>query len=219
MKKKAVYFFPGLGASPKIFEHISLSKDYFDIILLEWKLPTHQNEHLTDYVSRVCKDIVHNKPILIGVSFGGIIVQEIAKQINTEKVIIISSIKSHKELPTRLKLIRDTNAYKLFPTKLVENFEGYAKFFLGNYLKKRREIYKTYLSVRDPTYLKWAIYNVLHWKQENPNPKVIHIQGTEDEVFPVKNINNFIPVENGTHIMILTKSKLISTILRKYLTN
>ena len=217
MAKKHVYFFPGLGASPKIFEYISLPKDQFEIHLLEWKLPLSIEESIESYASRICEDIKHENPIVLGVSFGGIIVQEISKVIEVEKVVIVSSIKTHHELPNRLKVIRDTKAYKLFPAKIAENLEEYTKYFLGDFLKKRAELYKMYLSVRDADYLKWAIYNVLHWKQENASEDVIHIHGTDDHVFPHKHIENFIAVEKGGHEMILTKAKAVSSILKDVL--
>ena len=75
-----------------------------------------------------------------------------------------------------------------------------------------------YLSVRDASYLDWAIYNVLHWKQEKSLKNVIHIQGDDDHIFPIKHIKNCIPIEKGTHIMILNKAKSISKIIIDALT-
>ena len=40
------------------------------------------------------------------------------KVIDIEKIIIVSSIKTNDELPNRLKVIRDSKAYKLFPSKI-----------------------------------------------------------------------------------------------------
>lgn len=213
--KRHLYFFPGLGASSKIFEFISLSESEFEIHLLDWKIPGSIEESLQNYAKRMCEEIHHENPILIGVSFGGILVQEMAKIIDTEQVIIISSIKSHDELPTRLRLIRDTRAYKLFPTKIVENIEDYTKYFFGDFLKKRAELYKMYLSVRDATYLQWAIYHVLHWKQEDVIKNLVHIHGLEDNVFPVKHLQNYIAVPKGTHVMVLNKAKTISKLISK----
>lgn len=217
MKKRHLYFFPGLGASPKIFEHISLSKEIFEVHLMEWKIPTSVNESIEDYAKRMCSEVHHKHPILVGVSFGGILVQEMSKIIDVEKVIIVSSIKSHHELPTRLRLIRDTKAYKLFPIKVIENIEEYTKYFLGDFLKKRAELYKMYLSVRNPIYMQWAIHNVLHWKQENSNKNLVHIHGLDDTVFPVKSIKEYIPVKNGTHVMILNKAKTISRLIQEHI--
>ncbi|QMU65148.1 MAG: alpha/beta hydrolase [Flavobacteriaceae bacterium] len=218
MSKIHIYCMPGLAASPRIFEHVKLPETQFEIHLLSWKIPLSTNESIQEYAARMCKDIVHKCPVLIGVSFGGVLVQEMSKLIDTKNVIIISSIKTHRELPNRLKLAKVTKAYKLFPTRLVENLEEYTKYFFGDFLKKRAELYHMYLSVRNKRYMEWAIYNVLHWKQEHPPENLTHIQGLEDNVFPVRYIKGFIPVKNGTHVMILMKAKVISLIICNALT-
>ena len=214
MAKKHLYCFPGLGASTKIFERLQFPEDEIEVHLIEWKIPLSFEESIQDYAARICEEIKHEKPIILGVSFGGMIVQEMSKIIEVEKVIIVSSLKSHHEFPNRLKLIKSSKAYRLFPTGFVENFEDYAKYFYGDFLKKKAELYKMYLSVRDPLYLKWALHNVLHWEQETPPPHLLHIHGTDDPIFPHKYIQNFIEVENGKHEMILTKARAISAIVR-----
>ena len=93
---------PGLAASATIFERIVLPEDVFEIHLLEWEIPL-ANESLAKYAQRIVKKITHENPVLIGVSFGGILVQEMAKYIEARKVIIISSVKSNLEFPRRLK--------------------------------------------------------------------------------------------------------------------
>ena len=59
-----------------------------------------------------------------------------ANYLECEKVIIISSIKSNKELPNPMKLAKITNAHKLLPTQFIQNIESLAIFALGNKLKK-----------------------------------------------------------------------------------
>lgn len=213
MAKIPIYFVPGLAASKKIFEHISLPEDIYDIHFLEWILPLSVDEPIESYAHRMCEKITHTNPILVGVSFGGVMVQEMSKLIATKKIVLISSIKNRDELPTRLKLAQKTMAYKLLPVKMVENIENYDAYFFTDFLKKRSELYKTYLSVRNATYLQWAIHNVLNWEQTQTLDNILHIHGNKDEVFPFKNIQNSIEVNNGTHIMILDKAKTISKIL------
>ncbi|MFT7901062.1 alpha/beta hydrolase [Tenacibaculum ascidiaceicola] len=215
MSKTHLYFVPGLAANTKIFERISLPEEDFELHFLDWMLPTSIDESIQDYAQRLCAKIQHKNPILIGVSFGGIMVQEMSKIIDCKNIIIISSVKNNKEFPKRLKLAQITKVYKLFPSKVIANIESYERYFFNDYLKKRAELYKIYLSIRDKEYLQWAIYNVLHWKQEESIPGIIHIHGKKDEVFPIKYIKNAIEVENGTHVMILTKAKTISEILKK----
>jgi len=215
MQKTPIYFVPGLAANKKIFEYIKLPEDRFEVHYIEWILPLSLEEPIENYAKRMCKNITHKKPVLVGVSFGGIMVQEMSKIVNSSKVIIVSSIKSKNELPTPLKLAKNTKAYKLFPTKIIENIEQYEALFFTDYLKKRNELYKMYLSVRDASYLQWAIYNVLHWNQEEIIENIVHIHGNKDEIFPVKTIHNYIEVNNGTHVMILEKAKTIAKLIEQ----
>ena len=113
--KIPVYFIPGLAASSQIFNNIKLPSESFETYFLEWFLPS-INESLQDYAKRMALQIKHKNPVLIGVSFGGIVAQEIAKHIETKKVIIISSIKSNNEMPKRMKIAKFTKLYKVLPT-------------------------------------------------------------------------------------------------------
>lgn len=199
-----VYLMPGMAASPKIFEYIKLPENQFQIHYLEWLIPI-ENESITDYSFRLSKHIKHEDVVLVGVSFGGVIVQEISKHINVRKLIIISSVKSMYELPKHMQLAKVTKAYKLLPTKLVSNIDVMAKYAFGSPIAKRLELYKRYLSVNDGHYMNWAIKNMICWNQETPYPNLVHIHGDMDTVFPIKNIKDCITIKNGSHIMILSK--------------
>ena len=208
-----VYFMPGLAASSLIFERISLS-DEFVMHFLEWEIPL-ENESLSDYAKRMTRHIKEENPVLIGVSFGGILVQEMAKHIKCKKVIIISSVKSNKEFPLRMRFAKTTKAYKLIPLSLLNNLERLTQFALGEKTTKRLELYEKYLSVRDVTYLKWAIEQIILWDKSKADSDVIHIHGDQDGVFPIKYISNYTPVKGGTHIMILNKYKWLNKNLPK----
>lgn len=215
--KTHIYFVPGLAASPKIFEYLNLSKTKFELHFLEWLIPLSKNEPLENYAKRMASLVIEKKHVLVGVSFGGIVAQEMSKHLNTHKIIIISSVKSKNEYPKRLKLIQKTKSYKLIPTKIISNFEKFSVYVFGNYAKQRVNLYKKYLSVRNEKYLNWAIYNVLNWQQSKPLENIIHIHGNDDPIFPIKHIENCIPIKKGTHAMILYKAKTISKIISNHL--
>ena len=119
---RPVYFMPGMAANYKIFENIKLDSKRFESHYLEWLEPL-KEEALESYVSRICEKIKHPNPILIGVSFGGIIVQEIAKQRPVDKVIIISSVKDPSEFPSRIHWAKKWKLYHLFPSAYVNSLE------------------------------------------------------------------------------------------------
>ena len=207
--KISVYFMPGLAASSLIFERIALPQELFDVHLLDWELPI-GDESLTSYAKRMAEKITAPNPVLIGVSFGGILVQEIAAFLSPQKVIIISSVKSNLEFPRRMKIAKTTKAYKLIPTSIFSNIEKLSTFSFGKSITQRLKLYERYLSVRDVYYLDWAIKNVILWEPTRVNPNVIHIHGDADAVFPIENIKKCIVVKGGTHVMILSKYKWLN---------
>ena len=215
MSKIHVYFMPGMAASPTIFERIQLPADTFEMHLLEWEIPN-VGESLVAYAQRIAEKVTHKNPVLIGVSFGGVLVQEMKQFLNPKKVIIISSVKSNTEFPRRFKVAKTTKAYKLIPTTLFENIEMLVKFSFGSSIvKQRMALYEKFLAVRDKRYLDWAIEQIINWNRIAIDEEIIHIHGEEDEVFPAKNIKKFIPVKGGTHIMILSKYKWLNENLPK----
>ena len=203
-----VYMMPGLAANNEIFERIKLSSP-FEVHLLSWFMPN-QDESLVSYAERMCEHITHPNPVLIGVSFGGILVQEMSKIISCKKVIIISSVRTWREFPIHMRITRKTKAYKFFPVQWIDNLEDFVGFVFGPTARKRMDLNKKYLSVRSPEYLNWSLEVLFNWSQDVPLPNVTHIHGTYDMVFPVLHLKDFIPVPKGTHVMIMTRAKWFS---------
>lgn len=201
-----VYFMPGMAVDSAIFEKMSLPEDRFKIHFLEWEIPN-VDESLESYTQRMLKHVDHKNPVLIGVSFGGVIVQEMARFLDLKRLIIISSVKCTEELPPRMRFASKTGLFKLIPTRLVDYLDFFEKIAVGDFLKKRAKLYKQYISITDKQYLNWAIKNMVNWKCDKPDEKIIHIHGDKDEVFPIKNIKGAIVVKGGTHIMIINRFK------------
>ncbi len=197
---------PGMAASSAIFKNIKLPKDKFEIHLLEWSVPEY-GITFEAYATDMCRQIRHERPVLIGVSLGGLLVQEMAKQIEVEKVIIISSIKQKSELPKRLLFAKYTKIHKLLPTGLINNVELLVKYAFGEMVTKRLELYEEYLAVRDKYYIDWCIDKIVHWDQSSYGSNLIHIHGDNDAVFPIQYIKNCYIVKNGTHTMIIHRYK------------
>lgn len=200
---------PGLAASSSIFERIELPQENFELFLLDWFMPE-KAETLQNYAKRMAEKVNDKNAVLIGVSFGGILVQEMKQFLNPKKVIIISSVKSNVELPRRMKIAKTTKAYKILPTGLLENVEVLSKYAFGDFMKQKLKLYERYLGMRDKTYIDWAIEQVVCWERVTIDPEIIHIHGDADEVFPSKYIKNFINIKGGTHMMIINRYKWLN---------
>jgi pimeloyl-ACP methyl ester carboxylesterase len=204
--KTHVYFMPGMAANSSIFEFIKLPKEVFETHFLDWTVPS-KNSSVAEYAKEMCSKINHKNPVLIGVSFGGILVQEMAKIIQVAKVVIISSVKSKSELPKRMLFARYTRVHKLLPTGLVNNVELLAKYAFGETVTKRLALYEKYLSIRDKSYIDWCIHEMVNWNQIAASKGLVHIHGDRDAVFPMVNIKDCHMVKNGTHTMIIHRAK------------
>lgn len=201
-----LYLMPGMAASPAIFDGIQLPEANFQTHKLEWFLPE-KNMSLTQYAEKMCACIKHPDAVLLGVSFGGMLVQEMARLISTSKIIAVSCVKKCAELPKKMLFAKYTKIHKLLPTGLINNIELLAQYAFGESVAKRLELYKTYLSVRDKHYIDWCIDQIVNWNQTTPPKNLIHIHGDRDSVFPIAYINDCITVKNGTHAMILHRAR------------
>lgn len=214
---KTIYFMPGMAANCQIFENIKLNTNSYELHYIEWLEPL-KNESLQEYTLRICSGIKHPNPILIGVSFGGIIVQEIAKQIPVEKVIIISSVKDPSEFPQRIHWAKKWKLYHLFPASSVSLLESLTeKTVSSKKIQQRIKMYRKYLTMRSKNYLDWAFKNVILWENKNPVKNVFHLHGGKDHIFPAKRIQNAEILENGTHVMVLINAKWINKKLNEIL--
>lgn len=207
-EKIHIYFVPGMAAGGEIFRNIKFPENY-RVHILEWLIPE-KNESLKAYAERMARRIQEKNPILIGVSFGGVVAQEMNDFLEVKKLIIISSVKSKSELPRRMKLASLTKAYKLIPTGLVLSADDLTKYSIGPKTKKRLSLYQEYLHVRDKQYLDWALEKMITWGKKEKLQDVIHIHGEKDVVFPIKYIDQCEVIKGGTHIMILNRGREIS---------
>lgn len=203
-KQTHIYFVPGLAADKEIFENISLPENLYTLHIISWLIPS-KKETIAQYAKRMAGFVTEKNAVLVGVSFGGVVAQEMNSFLKLKKLIIISSIKTKHELPTKFKIAKNLRFYKLIPTRLFLTSKNYSRFALGPISKKKFKLYQDYLHIRDKRYLDWAIKNMICWNQENPLPGVYHIHGDSDPVFPIKNIDNAIKIAGGSHIMLLTK--------------
>lgn len=207
-EKTHIYFVPGLAAGSEIFRNIKLPDNY-EVHILEWLIPE-KGESLKAYAKRMAVRVKEKNAILIGVSFGGVVAQEMSDFLKLKKLIIISSVKSKDELPRRMKLASFTKAYKLIPTSLVLSTDDLTKYSIGPKTKKRLSLYQEYLHVRDKHYLDWALEKMITWDRKEKFENVVHIHGEKDIVFPIKYIDSCEVIKGGTHVMILNKGREIS---------
>jgi pimeloyl-ACP methyl ester carboxylesterase len=207
-----IYLLSGLGADKRVFDFIDLSG--FKINHVEWIDPR-DNESIESYSKRLLKQIKTARPILIGVSFGGMISIEIAKLIETEKVIIISSAATKFDIPVYLRIAGQLGLNKLIPTRLLKTVNSFTFWFFGATTKKEKDLLRTIISETDNKFLKWAANKIPNWGNTTRLQNLIHIHGTADKILPLKAPDFRIP--GGGHLMIISHGQELSKLIKEFL--
>ncbi|MFT3911989.1 MAG: alpha/beta hydrolase [Ferruginibacter sp.] len=212
-----VYFVSGLAADSRVFKHIRLPAGY-EIVHLDW-IPAFKNESLENYSTRLAEKIIPGEPFaLVGLSMGGMIVSEMAKQCKIYKkeepaiTILISSVPVHKHLPTHFKLAHFFRLYKIVPVRTLKSLSILKRFFTteGNENKK---ILSQVIKDSDPHLIRWALRAVLKWKNEMVPQPICHIHGTKDRILPMRYTNPTHRIKNGGHMIVMENAGEISQII------
>ena len=208
---KKVYFLSGLGADKRAFSLLDLS--FCEPVFIDWIKPL-KNELLANYAGRLRKQIPEEHPVVVGVSFGGMLASEMAKSDPLMKVIIIASNKSAAEFPYYLRLGKYFPVYRWMPEKLIKSGRN-LNWVLGVKDKAQKKLLSDIVADIDPAFLKWAIYAILHWQEKNAPANITHIHGSADKLLPFRYVRADYKIEGGTHLISINKPKEISTLLQK----
>jgi pimeloyl-ACP methyl ester carboxylesterase len=208
---KIIYCISGLGADHRAFKNLHL--DGYELRPIPWLRPL-AKENVEDYAKRLRKIIEHPSPIIIGLSFGGMIGIEMAKQIHVKRLFIVSSIKSKKEMPGWMKIAGKLELHKILPTGSNKITEKKDNERLGVSTEEELELVQSYRKSSDQVYMNWAIDRVLKWKNDWLPEHIIHIHGDKDKIFPIKKIKPDYIIKDGTHMMIYNRANEIAGIIQ-----
>lgn len=213
-QSKTIYFFPGQGSDYRIFQDIEYPPEY-NTVCFYYPVPK-KGETLQEFAYRFIEKIdTTENYILVGVSLGGMMCSELADTLKPEKVIIISSAKCRNELPGRYKFQKTIPLNKLVPKKVIKVGALIAQPIVEPDRNNNKETFKAMLGAKKPLYLKRSINMIVNWDKRTYNEKIIHIHGTNDHTLPYRNIDVDYTIENGSHMMTLTKAEEINKILKE----
>ncbi len=207
---KNIYCISGFGADERVFSKLNFEDNHVHFI--PWLLPE-KKERIADYAKRMAEKIEHENPVLLGLSFGGMMCIEVAKFIRTQKVILISSIKSLHEVPLWMKLAGKTQLNKIFPLRSFRLFEPIQNYNLGIENKTELNLVREFRKNIGQQYTNWAANEILNWKNTWQPGNLFHIHGTKDHMFPIRNIKTKYIVPGGGHFMVMNRAEKVNEVL------
>jgi len=208
-----IYYISGLGADHRAFDKLDFVKQH-QANYLPWLRPTQKRESIESYAQRLAKKIKGEKPILVGLSFGGMVAMEIAKIIDVERVILISSCKTKKELPPQIKMAGQLGLDNLVPMSLVKNSKPMMHSFLGTKTDAEKAIADDFINQLDEDYLSWAMRRISRWKNTEIPCPVTHIHGDKDLLLQHSFVEADYIIKGGNHFMIYNQADEINAILK-----
>lgn len=207
-----VYLFPGQGSDERLFKHLDLPQGY-DTVHISYPVPE-KHETLASYALRFMEEIDTSKAfILMGVSLGGMICTELSDTLSPLLTIVISSAKSTRELPGRYNFQKHLRLNRIVPKRIIKGGGRLLQGIVEPDRKHDKETFKDMLNEKDPLYLKRTADMIINWKRTTYPDQIVHIHGDSDHTIPHKNVKYDYLLEEGSHMMMLTRAWEINLIL------
>lgn len=202
-------FLPGLNGDPRIFRELIRHFPHAEVI--EWLTPL-RRESITNYAARIAEPLGDLRgAVIVGVSFGGIIAQEMATRHAAKACLLISSIRNPSELPPHYRLGR------IVARLPVENLLASAEIasaYLPKFAQSRSMPATASRKRKNAAWKRWAIGAVLRWEPiASREFNVTHIHGDRDTTFPIRFVHPDVTIAGAGHLIALTHANLISDVI------
>jgi len=210
-----IIFFSGMGGDEHAFQYLDLG----DIIPVHvpWQDPEPE-ETFPHYVLRLSADVaIKPTDILLGLSMGGLAVQEVAAAFPVKSVILISSLRSGETLQPLFTAAQNLHLVNLVQKDLLRTTIVAGAKLLKPMLQERKKVILDMLDQFSGTYYKWAMNAVLNWKGANVSCPLFHVHGDKDELFPISLVKDATIIKGGNHLMITAKAEEVSAVVRGFI--
>jgi pimeloyl-ACP methyl ester carboxylesterase len=198
-----------------VFRHIQLPKGC-EAVHLNWISPE-KEESLPSYALRLAASINREEPFaLVGLSFGGMLATEIAKQYKPAVTILISSVPVSTQLPGYFKMAGKMGLHKIVPISLLKTSAATKRFFTRENNEDKKLLWQI-INESDTGLIRWSMHAILNWQNEIIPHPVWHIHGTRDEVLPVRYTHPTHTIPKEGHMLVMTSPQVVNEFLAKAL--
>ena len=205
-----IYAISGLGADERVFSYLDLDAE---IIPVKWIEPK-EEENLASYALRLIADHpISEEDAIMGVSFGGMLLVEIAKKVKCKYYFSISSIELASELPRVYQNLQKAGIPKMVPSSFYKIPAFFAPILFG---AEHKQLVKDIVRDTDMNFVHWAVTAILGWDNIERIDGLIKISADKDLVLPPKS-DDYILIKNSGHHMIIDRAEELSSILNKFI--
>ncbi len=216
MSQPPLYLLSGLCADERLFQFLQLRHPNPRVI--QWITPE-PDDTMSSYATKLIRQIEPGQepPILLGLSFGGMVIQEIAKQIPVRRLILLSSLANTQELPLHYRLAGSLQMHKWLPLGKFKRWTFPANWLFGAHTSDEKRILRDIIRDTDVPFLRWSLHQILHWRHQASTLNVVAIHGDRDLILPVPQFPHLHLVKDGQHLMVMSKAEEVSLLINQYL--
>lgn len=205
----------GIGADSRIIG--CLNSPLLDFRFVEWIRPN-RAESLPNYVKRLADQITFtDAPILLGVSFGGIVALELSRFLKPAITILVSSVRKPAEIPWYFRLAKGTGVQNTSALRFLLRSEFVASYLFGVTDTIHRRLLHDMISDTSDEFKNWAGRQFLEWQGCCPVGRVFHIHGTSDRILPARFVDADVLIDGGSHFMIVTQGDQVAAAINDHL--
>ena len=216
---KKLYFISGLGADSRAFSLINSIEGY-ESIFLEW-IPNRKNESLKNYSTRLIENhTITEKDVIVGLSFGGLVAQEIANISPVKTIVFISSFRDKRDLKPYLQFLLTLRLYYILPNFKFSWFDKFAVQFFSIKSKEGKEGLLDMMQKTEPKLIKWSMMQIRKFVfNKNHSWNLHNIIGNKDKLLKCWHYkkNNYL-INKGGHLMVYENAKAVNDILQEIIT-
>lgn len=213
-----IHLISGLAADKKAFKYLELSSNYL-INHVTW-IANLKDESLESYAERIIvKNNILSTDILLGLSFGGCLASEIAKQLKNENIILISSFTHKSGLKPWIQLATKLRIHKLIPNLRMSFLNPIISKVFGAKSKEGKDVIMQMLENRDLVLTKWSLSIIANYKFLAPiNLNIHYIIGKKDKLVSIpEKVCKTIIIDEGGHFMVFEKAQIVSEYINRIL--
>ena len=205
-----MYCISGLGADQRIFKRLSIKG--IELVPLSWP-PYDKHDEVSCYAQKISALIPDETPMILGLSFGGMLAVEIAKQRATKRIFLISSAKTQYELPKPSGLLKTLIKSNILPSGIFTMRSSFIYHAFGAETDDEKKLLSDILKDTDGHFMKWAFKALMSWHNTTFPDNIIHIHGTADKIIPPQNVKPNYWIEGGQHIMVYNRADEINKLI------
>jgi hypothetical protein len=207
-----VYGIGGLGVDERAFCELTLD---FELTPLNW-IAAKPKETMQDYALRFSKSIDTSEPFaIIGISFGGMMALELSKIIDPQKIVLISSATSKKDIPLIYRLYGRAGLFNVTPNLFMKPTPLLSHFFFGVCENRHQKILKEIITDTDHDFLRWASNQIARWDNRHVPDNVLRLHGSADRLLGYPKTERVTVIPKAGHCMVMSRAKELSDILNR----